>query len=131
MAKRKTIDEVLKALELCGPGFYNGACQKCPFLKDCMPGDNDRLIEEAAHTIETLLRTQAETVKQLARLAGTLQGGNITVYIVGHKYRHGREEWWINRGRFRASDLDKLGKTVFLNYGQAKAEMERLQHGYK
>lgn len=131
MKKRKTIDEVLTALNLCGPGFYNGACQKCPFLKDCMPGDNDALIEEAALVIGTLIRSRAETAKQLAQLAGTLQGGNIPVFIVGHKYRHGREEYWVNRGRFRASDLEKLGKTIFLNYGQAMREKERLQHGDK
>lgn len=129
--RKKTVDEVLTALHLCGPDYHNGACEKCPFIRDCLPGDNDALVAEAALTIETLLRMNAEAAAQLARFAEFLQAGNITVFIMGHKWRRGREEYWINTGRFRVSDLDKLGKTVFLKKSDAEKELWRLQHGHK
>ena len=50
-----------------------------------------------------------------------------TVFVIGGKYRHGRFEKWINTGKFRLSDLDSLGKSVFLTELEAKnalAEME-------
>lgn len=53
------------------------------------------------------------------------------VYIVGGKYRAGRKEWWINTGKFRLSDLDKIGKTVFLTREEAeKALKERNANGF-
>ena len=129
--RRHSIDEVLTALHLCGPDYHNGACEKCPFIRDCLPGDNDALVAEAALTIETLLRMNDEAMAKLARFADFLRTGNITVFIIGHKWNRGREEYWINTGRFRASDLDKLGKTVFLKESDAKKELRRLQHGHK
>ena len=49
------------------------------------------------------------------------------VFIIGTKCRSGRYEKWINTGKFRISDLEKLGKTVFLTMPEAEkalAEME-------
>lgn len=43
-----------------------------------------------------------------------------TVYVIGGKYRHGSVEKWINTGKFRFSDIDKLGKTVFLSKEEAE-----------
>lgn len=43
------------------------------------------------------------------------------VYIIGGKYRAGRQERWINAGKFRLSDLEKMGKTVFLTREEAEA----------
>ena len=128
---RKTVDEVLTALRLCGPDYHNGACEKCPFIRECMPGDNDALVAEAAMTIETLLHMNAEAITQLARFAEQLQGANITVFVIGHKWRRGRAEYWINTGRFRMADVDKLGKTVFLKKADAEKELRRLQHGHR
>lgn len=42
------------------------------------------------------------------------------VFIIGSKYRHGRDETWINTGKFRWSDMEKLGKTVFLSREEAE-----------
>lgn len=47
-----------------------------------------------------------------------------TVYIIGSKYRKGRKEKWINTGKFRLSDIDKIGKTVFLTEKEALKELE-------
>lgn len=47
------------------------------------------------------------------------------VYIIGSKYRAGRDETWVNTGKFRFSDLEKLGKTVFLNREEAEAALEK------
>ena len=46
-----------------------------------------------------------------------------TVYVIGHKYRAGRDECWINEGKFRPSDLEKIGERVFLTYDEAKAKI--------
>lgn len=129
--RRHSIDDVLTALHLCGSDYHNGACEKCPFIRDCLPGDNDTLVEEAALTIETLLRMNAEAVAQLAQFAEQLQAANITVFVIGSKWHRGRAEHWINTGRFRITDVDKLGKTVFMKKADAEKEIRRLQRGYK
>ena len=49
------------------------------------------------------------------------------VYIVGYKYRQGGYEKFINTGKFRYSDLDKLKKTVFLTKEEAEKALERLE----
>lgn len=46
------------------------------------------------------------------------------VYIVGGKYRHGSIEYWINPGKFRLSDVGKLGLTVFLTLNEAQEKLE-------
>lgn len=129
--RHHSIDEVLTALHLCGPDYHNGACEKCSFIRECAPGDNDALVAEAALTIETLLRMNEEAMAQLARFAEQLQGANITVFVIGHKWHRGRAEYWLNTGRFRIGDMDKLGKTVFLKKADAEKELRRLQHGYR
>lgn len=45
------------------------------------------------------------------------------VYVISHKYRAGRDEWWINTGKFRPSDMEKIGDRVFLTYEDAKAKI--------
>lgn len=47
------------------------------------------------------------------------------VYIIGSKYRVGRFEQWINPGRFRLSDLEKMGITVFLTHDEAEIALAR------
>lgn len=125
-----TVDEVLSALHLCGPDYYNGACESCPFIRDC-PDNNDALLAEAARTIETLLRMNGEAMAKLSRFAELLQGANITVFVIGSKWRRGRPEYWLNTGRLRMADVDKLGKTVFLKKADAEKELWRLQHGHR
>ncbi len=47
------------------------------------------------------------------------------VYITGSKYRAGRWETWVNTGKFRLSDLEKLGKSVFLTREEAEAALRK------
>lgn len=42
------------------------------------------------------------------------------VFIAGGKYRSGSIEYWINTGKFRLSDVGKLGDTVFLTREEAE-----------
>lgn len=121
----------MTALHLCGSDYHNGSCKKCPFICDCQPGDNDALVAEAALTIETLLRMNNEATATLTRFTELLQGAGITVFVIGHKWHRGRAEYWLNTGRFRLADMDKLGKTVFLKKADAEKELRRLQHGYR
>lgn len=43
-----------------------------------------------------------------------------TVFIIGSKYRSGKVDKWINTGKFRLSDIEKIGKTVFLTHEEAE-----------
>lgn len=52
-----------------------------------------------------------------------------TVYVIGHQYRAGRDECWINKGKFRPSDLEKIGERVFLSYEDAKAKILDMNKG--
>lgn len=45
------------------------------------------------------------------------------VFVLGGKYRHGRMEYWINPGKFRLTDIGKMGKTVFLTIEDAEAKL--------
>ena len=65
------------------------------------------------------------------QIAELLQDGNITVFVIVHRWREGREVYRINVSRFRTSDLDKLGKTVLLRRTAAEKAMRRLQHGHR
>lgn len=49
-----------------------------------------------------------------------------TVFIIGCKYRHGRMELWINTGKFKLSDIPKLGKTVFLTREAAEQALKEM-----
>ena len=49
------------------------------------------------------------------------------VFVIGGKYRHGRVEKWINPGEFRLSDLEKMGKTVFLTQEEAEGALEEME----
>ena len=51
------------------------------------------------------------------------------VFIIGGKYRAGRFEAWINPGKFRLSDLEKMGKTVFLTRAEAEAALAKMNEG--
>ena len=35
------------------------------------------------------------------------------VFVIGQKYRHGKMESWLNTGKFKLSDIPKLGISVF------------------
>lgn len=54
-----------------------------------------------------------------------------TVYVIGHKYRAGRDEWWINPGKFRPSDLEKIGTRVFLSMEDAEKTLEERKNSAK
>ena len=49
------------------------------------------------------------------------------VYIVwGPKYRAGIDEYGVNTGKFRLSDLENIGETVFLTKAEAEAKLKEL-----
>ena len=50
-----------------------------------------------------------------------------TIFIIGSKYRSGKVDKWINTGRFRLSDIEKLGKTVFLTHEEAEEALNRIK----
>lgn len=45
------------------------------------------------------------------------------IFIIGSKYRSGKFDKWVNTGKFRWSDIEKLGKTVFLTREEAEAAL--------
>ena len=49
-----------------------------------------------------------------------------TVYIIGSKYRHGQVEKWVNTGKFRLSDMEKLNATVFLTEEAARQKLKEI-----
>lgn len=51
------------------------------------------------------------------------------VFVIGGKYRAGRFEQWINPEKFRLSDLEKMGKTVFLTRAEAEAALAKMKGG--
>lgn len=122
--KRYTAEDVLRGLRLCGRGYYAGACQECPFIKDCMPGENDALMEAAERAI---IELQKEAGESRARVSRELEGHRVYIVI---RRRHGKTvECQIRQGRFRPGDYAKLGKTVFLRKHDAQKKLGRMQHG--
>ena len=75
------------------------------------PDDTLGIIKDSCFTPIEL----SEKVKAEGRLVVLPCKVGDTVYIIGGKYRAGRDETWINTGKFRLKDIEKLGKTVFLS----------------
>lgn len=127
----KDVGDVLTALKLCGSNYYAGACKKCPFIKECMPGENDALIDAAAEVINDLVKLNAFSLKEQSKLLSVLKYAKVTVYIVVHRKRSNSDVWMLKTGHFRLSDMKKLDKTVFLEKAAAEKALRRLQHGGK
>lgn len=121
----------MTALNLCGSNYYNGACKKCPFIKECMPGENDALIDAAAEVINDLVKLNAFSLKEQSKLLSVLKYAKVKVYIVVHRKRSNSDVWMLKTGLFRLSDMKKLGKTVFTEKSAAEKALRRLQHGSK
>ena len=66
---------------------------------------------------------EAPTAEEMARLLALPCPIGSTVYVIGHRYRAGWDECWINPGKFRPSDLEKIGDRVFLTYEGAKEKI--------
>lgn len=75
-------------------------------------------------------------IERLAELEDKLEDGTLvelpckvgdTVCIVGRKYRAGSYESFINTGKFRYSDIEKFGDTVFLTREAAEARLKELE----
>ena len=49
-----------------------------------------------------------------------------TIYITSSRYRHGRIESWINTGKFRISDMEELGKHIFLTKEEAEKALAEM-----
>lgn len=122
--KHCTVEDVLRGLRLCGRGYYAGACQECPFIKECMPGENDTLVEAAEQAI---IELQKEVSENRTRVSRELEGHRVYIVI---RRRHGQNvESQIRQGRFRTGDYAKLGKTVFLRKRDAQKKLGRMRHG--
>lgn len=63
--KSYTVDDVLTGLHLCGEGYHDGACERCPFLVEC---ESDALFVAAEHQIRKLQEELAEAKKKLETL---------------------------------------------------------------
>lgn len=50
-----------------------------------------------------------------------------TIYITGSRYRRGRIESWINTGKFRISDMEELGKHIFLTKEEAEKALAEMR----
>lgn len=96
------------------------------------PKDFDRLCREMS-VIRTSLGVA--TYDQLCKMA---RDGRLlvlpcaigsTVYVIGHRYRNGWDECWINPGKFRPSDLEKIGDRVFFTYEGAKEKILSMNKG--
>ncbi len=48
-----------------------------------------------------------------------------TIYIVGGKRRCGKMETWINTGKFKLSDIHKVGVTIFTTPEAAKEALKK------
>lgn len=48
-----------------------------------------------------------------------------TIYIIGGKRRCGKMEKWINTGKFKLSDIHKVGATIFTTLEAAKEALEK------
>ena len=90
----------------------------------CMACDISRRDFEFAHEFPDLdhLRELVKAEKDGRLLPLPCRIGS-EVYVISHKYRAGRDEWWINTGKFRPSDMEKIGDRVFLTYEDAKAKI--------
>lgn len=96
------------------------------------PADFDRLCREMS-AIRTALG-----ISTYEQLRDMVQDGRLLllpcpigskVYVIGHRYRAGWDECWINPGKFRPSDLEKIGERVFLTYDGAKEKILFMNKG--
>lgn len=127
---RKSVDEILYALRICGPDWTADTCQKCPYYGECC-GDNTPLLDDAREAIDTLGSMAAMAAVQVVQFGEFLRQGGITCYVIKSR-RQGKEmKYWIEKHGFRVSDLEKLGETVFLREPEAKRKIWRLCHGDK
>lgn len=123
----KSISEVLTALTLCGANYRADRCKACPLNDSCKPGDNAALVDAATEAITDLVAFNALCLQEKAGLLQVLKHARVTVYVVVHRRRSTRDVFTLKTGLFRPNDLKRLGKTVFLNRGEAEKELRRLQ----
>lgn len=78
---------------------------------------------------------QYENMQWLVSIVGAHKEGRVLVlpcpigskvYIVGSRYRNGRMEKWVNTGKFRITDLDKLWDRVFLTEEAARQRLAKI-----
>lgn len=122
----KSISEVLTALTLCGANYRADSCKACPLNDSCKPGDNAALVDAATEAITDLVAFNALCLQEKAGLLQVLKHARVTVYVVVHRRRSTRDVFTLKTGLFRPNDLKRLGKTVFLNRGDAEKELRRL-----
>lgn len=127
---KKSVDEVLYALRICGPDYTPDSCQRCPYYGECC-GDNAPLLIDARETIDTLGAMAAVAAVQTVHFTEFVRQGGITCYVVKSRCNGREMKYWIEPHRFRVSDLEKLGETVFLREAEAKRKIWRLRNGDK
>ena len=108
--------------EVTAEDVMEGCCFEC---MDCPLG-----------ILNTIAIQAAELRHRLSELEDKLEEGTLvelpckvgdTVYIVGRKYRAGSYESFINTGKFRYSDIEKFGDTVFIVREAAEARLKELE----
>lgn len=143
MEKEKQIEEMAKIA-------YNAICVQIGGGDFVEPGDRQaagEIVSEdlynAGYRKEEEVRKEkareisaAELRHRLSELEDKLEAGRLvelpckvgdTVYIVGRKYRAGSYESFINTGKFRYSDMEKVGDTVFLTREAAEARLKEME----
>lgn len=71
---------------------------------------------------------EIEDLAEQGRLAELPVQEGTQVYILwGPKYRAGKNEYGINTGEFRLSDMPNLNKTVFITRAEAEARLAELE----
>lgn len=103
------------------------AVKPAPLNDSCKPGDNAALVDAATEAITDLVAFNALCLQEKAGLLQVLKHARVTVYVVVHRRRSTRDVFTLKTGLFRPNDLKRLGKTVFLNRGEAEKELRRLQ----
>ena len=126
----KELADTLNALEWCMTHTEPTMCAICPYGDLCV-GDNTPLMEDAKEAILEMAQMAASGTVQQLLFSDFIQAGGVTCWIIKQDARRGRTKWRVTTGTFRPTDLDKLGKTVFLREGDAFRKIRRLQNGHK
>ncbi len=105
---------------------WAAALEKLAAYEDCglTPQEIKELLHDSAGPLHKKLGTWIDAERDGRMLILPCKVGNM-VYIIGSKYRAGRYETWVNTGKFRYSDLEKIGKTVFLTREEAEVAIRK------
>lgn len=107
-------------------------------LNEMKSGAHGVIKSTIADCITTLKWIPDDTEVQLSQFKKAKSEGRLLilpckigdlVFVVGSKIRAGSLEAWVNSGRFRLTDLPKVGTTIFLTREEAEAAMKEILNG--